>query len=1124
QLSNTSGGTLTITSVTNLSATEFKSNINPGISLVAGQVHEFGFSYEPLNYGADNQSFVITTNGGTLTITLTGGALSSVFSDSFESYSDFVVSFPPWTTYNGDAGTPGGISGVTYPNSTTQQDWIIFNPATTTPAVNGAAPHIGAKYAMAMYNNSAVPNNDWMITPALNLAGSPSLSFWAMSYSTYLETFKVYYSTTNNTAPGSFTLLATQASVPSAWTQYTYNLPAACANQPNVYIAIVHASTDQFMLLIDDVLVSDNSSPGTPYFGNINGYVYRSGTTTPVIGAKVTSGTKLTYSDANGFYQFNNMLVGTHSVSASASGQFYFPASASGVVVTNGNTTSQDIFLTWAEIAVNPTALTSNLYLGEAEDQNFAISNPGGTANLEYELWLTTSTRGNNPRLGNQMTKRPPLSSDAQRIENLPIQHASDRAEGWMGYTNFDDADTYMTAATTNREKATRFTLENFGLWSNGVTISKLRALFYNPSDAAWGTATNFYFKIYGASGTGTALFTSPTYTAVSLVDMECVLPTPLVMTTDFWVSVYCVTNGGKPNLLGSTASSGNSYNGASSAAWTAVAGMDWCIDAYAVGDEWIRAGSYAGTVAPAATVNTNMHFSTTNLAVGTKNAYMYIFNNANYNSPSTQRGDYMVIPVQMNVTAPPALGNISGVVYKAGTSTPIQGATVSIVGRTYVTLANGAYSFTNVSAVLHTLTVTALGYADYSADVTIPEGVTLTHDVNMNFAEAYTATTSFSTDLVVGGSTVINVPLNNTGNVNLEYETASGVWGGTSFPTTALNQTFEAGDMTGWAGLEGPNTAIYTGYGYTGTHTFVFNALGTTSPQYIITPKLRVATGDNLAFWYQEYNDTNETFNVMISTTDNNIASFTNFATIGPLVTADSRIWANYSASLNAYAGQDIYVCFYYPRTDAYEFAYIMIDDITGPMAVVPPSDWLSCTPVGFPVNEVIVPGDSQQLSLAVNAATLPVGTYTAQTWIFSNAVVSPYKLYVTLNVTAPVIVTPDAPVISGIEAFPGYISIAWEETANAVQYKVFGSADPYATAYTLIGTVAAGTEYIEISDATLASHGLTTRGFFYVKADSESRSSNNKTALNVRSISSSPLLPNFKRMHNTRTLNALQ
>jgi hypothetical protein len=88
QLYNNAGGTLTITSVTDLSSSEFKCDINTGAALVAGQVLEFGFTYEPLNYTTDSQTYQIVTNGGTVSVSLSGRGHYNVLSDSFESYSD----------------------------------------------------------------------------------------------------------------------------------------------------------------------------------------------------------------------------------------------------------------------------------------------------------------------------------------------------------------------------------------------------------------------------------------------------------------------------------------------------------------------------------------------------------------------------------------------------------------------------------------------------------------------------------------------------------------------------------------------------------------------------------------------------------------------------------------------------------------------------------------------------------------------------------------------------------------------------------------------------------------------------------------------------------------------------
>jgi len=465
-------------------------------------------------------------------------------------------------------------------------------------------------------------------------------------------------------------------------------------------------------------------------------------------------------------------------------------------------------------------------------------------------------------------------------------------------------------------------------------------------------------------------------------------------------------------------------------------------------------------------------------------------------------------------LAAPLVYGNISGVVYKSGTSTPIVGATVSVAGRNVTSDENGAYTISNIVVDTYSLTASATGYINYSDTVTIPANSTLSYNIYLNYAAVYTANTTFNTTVSVGGSTAINVQMTNTGNSALTYTTDSGVWGGNTYPQGNMNETWETGDLTGWAGSVGANSDIYGSvaqpYGYLSDMTWVFASTGETTVQYLITPKLRVTTGNTLAFWYKQFNASSESFEVRISTTDTNFASFTStLASVGPL--ADTN-WTNFSQSLNAYAGQDIYVMFYYPRVDAYEYGYVMIDNITGPIKIAAPTGWLSCAPT----SGTLAAGNSSMLNLNINAATLPVGTYTAQTWVFSNGLVSPYKLYVTLNVQAAT--APAAPVVSGIEAYPGGIGIAWEESDNAVAYKVYGCNTPYGT-FTVLGTTEA--TYMELTDAELAGFGLTAKGFFKVTADSEALRT---SGISVQSKTSSPLLQNYIRPDKTKKLNVLR
>ncbi len=194
-LTNIGQGVLTISSVTNLSTTEFSSTLNTNIALVAGQSHEFGFAYDPIDYGSDNQSYVITTSGGTVTVTLSGTAPASVYSDGFETYTDFTLDISPWTQYDGDGSTTYGITDVTWANSGYTGSFIVFDPTATVPAISGAEAHGGSQYA-ACFAATTPPNNDCLISPRLSFGANPN-QLLARSYVQIMawNVFKVLVST-----------------------------------------------------------------------------------------------------------------------------------------------------------------------------------------------------------------------------------------------------------------------------------------------------------------------------------------------------------------------------------------------------------------------------------------------------------------------------------------------------------------------------------------------------------------------------------------------------------------------------------------------------------------------------------------------------------------------------------------------------------------------------------------------------------------------------------------------------------------------------------------------------------------------------------------------------------------
>jgi len=192
---------------------------------------------------------------------------TSNLTDGFETYPDFNISFAPWTTVDVDQKSTYGIEGVTFPNSGQAMAFIVFNPAVTTPPLTNAAilPHTGSKFA-ASFAATEGANNDWLISPQVNLGSNSSVSFWVKSYTDQygLERYNVGVSTTN-TNPSSFTIISGSnylTAPATAWEQKTFNLDAY--NGQNVYIGIQCVSNDAFIFMVDDFSVTTSAQASLP--------------------------------------------------------------------------------------------------------------------------------------------------------------------------------------------------------------------------------------------------------------------------------------------------------------------------------------------------------------------------------------------------------------------------------------------------------------------------------------------------------------------------------------------------------------------------------------------------------------------------------------------------------------------------------------------------------------------------------------------------------------------------------------------------------------------------------------------------------------------------------------------
>jgi hypothetical protein len=148
-------------------------------------------------------------------------------------------------------------------SSSPLQGWFAGNTGVFAAQSGAAGSYAAANFLSSSAVNGTISN--WMITPAMTLAGGEVLTFWARAESVdYLDGLTVRLNPTGTTAAGDFTLsLMSVAAVPAQWTEYTLAIPAL-GGPVSARIAFQYTSPDAFdanYLGIDTVAVVPE--PGT---------------------------------------------------------------------------------------------------------------------------------------------------------------------------------------------------------------------------------------------------------------------------------------------------------------------------------------------------------------------------------------------------------------------------------------------------------------------------------------------------------------------------------------------------------------------------------------------------------------------------------------------------------------------------------------------------------------------------------------------------------------------------------------------------------------------------------------------------------------------------------------------
>jgi hypothetical protein len=183
-------------------------------------------------------------------------------------------------------------------------------------------------------------------------------------------------------------------------------------------------------------------------------------------------------------------------------------------------------------------------------------------------------------------------------------------------------------------------------------------------------------------------------------------------------------------------------------------------------------------------------------------------------------------------------------------------------------------------------------------------------------FEDSFETYTDFAyTNGTIGNWTVRDLDLKNSYTINLS-----------TFPNQAIPKAFIVFNKQGIT----PTVPVSAQFdANTGDKVMAcFNA--TSSPwnnDWLISPKMKLgATGNVVSFWAKPINELygEEKFNVLVSTTDTNVASFTKVNTT-LVVTEPVVEYSEYTFNLDAYAGKDVYIAIQCVSDD--QFA-LLVDD----------------------------------------------------------------------------------------------------------------------------------------------------------------------------------------------------
>ncbi len=552
----------------------------------------------------------------------------------------------------------------------------------------------------------------------------------------------------------------------SSWTHINYDISTIAAGQATVSVRFVMGATDSSVTYcgwnIDDfqlIAADDGFLEGT-VTDNMD---------MPIQGAIVTvveTGLFAT-TIADGTYSLPH-LSGTYQVTCEAVG--HNTATASGVVIVGGATTTLDFVLTYPIAGITPNSFSVELALGEMTTETLTIANTGN-GDLDFSLsFLPDADRGPQAYCINllapvQLYEIPDVDAPAtwnavggtltgsfyagdfinNDFTNLyVIDHAAmqlktvNTATGavttigacapasghtWTGMTGAADGTMYMasTDGTTSILYTVNIATGALTQVGNVTNSALLIDIAINAAGQMYGVdiGTDSLISINTSTGAGTVIGAIG-YDSSYAQGMDFDFATGIL-----YLATYNITAGSVAQLR-----TANLSTGATTLVGAFPAGTE--IDAFAItspSSSWLSFDMTEGSVAPGGSTDIAVTFDAGEVDLpGVYTGDIVVNHNSGTEVP-------VIIPATMLVGGG---GAMDGHVYDDGRA-PVSNALVTIVETTQTALtdAMGFYSFPLVPAGTYTVTCEADGFNTASvSNVVVTPGATTTQDFHLTFPE----------------------------------------------------------------------------------------------------------------------------------------------------------------------------------------------------------------------------------------------------------------------------------------------------------------------------------------------------------------------------------------------------